>query len=326
MTASASVLSLDVLRRQLAAVVEVERPTAPGLATGLPLLDQLLPGSGLPRGRLTEVVGRRSSGRTTLLRQIVATTRRQGGWVAWVDASRTLAPQDWATRDEGGHGAGGDAPLWVVRPPSAARAAWCADVLLRSGAFSLVVLDGAPMLSRATAVRLTRLARDANAAFVVLGGERGSGRGHGNERGNGRGSERGGTMLGGAVRLRVERRYGQQPEAPVVRSLRVHEEPLHPSTSPEPRSPWDPHPPGADRMQITIEKGGSHQSVEVGCEVGVARRLCAHPEVPDRRGVATTGGRASPIGRGGGAKSRTAVVPPRASAGARHRRAGGQRG
>jgi hypothetical protein len=47
--------------------------------------------------------------------------------------------------------------------------AWCADVLLRSGAFALVVLDGAPMLARGVAVRLTRLAREADAAFLVLG-------------------------------------------------------------------------------------------------------------------------------------------------------------
>ena len=64
-----------------------------------------------------------------------------GEWVAYIDASRTLAPRDWAQL--------GDGTLWVVRPPEAVKAAWCADVLLRSAAFSLVVLDSAPPISRA---------------------------------------------------------------------------------------------------------------------------------------------------------------------------------
>ncbi|MHB1225629.1 MAG: P-loop NTPase family protein [Gemmatimonadaceae bacterium] len=321
MTATAATaLSLDTLRRRLAAVVDGERPTAPGLATGIPALDLLLPGNGLPRGRLTEVLGTRSSGRTTILRQMVATTRRRGGWVAWVDAGRTLAPQDWATAgpamargsggpagmDDGCGGGRGSAPLWVVRPPSAARAAWCADVLLRSGAFALVVLDGAPVLSHATAVRLTRLARDADAALVVLGGERDG--------------ERGGTRLGGAVRLRVERRQVRQhPEAPAgVRALRIRDHsPAPPPSRSTVRFTGDPRPPGASRMHVTIEKGGSRQSVEVSCDVGVARRLCAHPEVPDRRGVAAAGGGAGTVGRGGGAAGGAAVAPSRASPGAR---------
>ena len=52
--------------------------------------------------------------------------------MAYIDASRTLAPRDWVGSDE--------RTLWIIRPPEAARAAWCADVLLRSGSFALVVL------------------------------------------------------------------------------------------------------------------------------------------------------------------------------------------
>ena len=63
------------------------------------------------------------------------------GWVAYVDAQRTLDPRDWAHL--------GDAEgVWMIRPRDATRAAWCADVLLRSGAFALVVLDGAPALTQ----------------------------------------------------------------------------------------------------------------------------------------------------------------------------------
>lgn len=210
------------------------------MPTGIEALDRALASAGLPRGRLSEVVG--ASGKLTLLRQVVDAAVARGEWVAYIDASRTLAPRDWA------HLA--DVPgVWIVRPPEPARAAWCADVLLRSAAFSLVVLDSAPPVSRAVAVRLTGLARESNAAFVIVGAS-------------------GATRLGGAVRLRVHRRR--------------------------------------QRLTIAVEKGGSIRTnmnrlqhvVEVRCANGVARRLCTHSEVPDRRGAARgTSGRFGKAGR-----------------------------
>ncbi|MEP6992401.1 MAG: ATPase domain-containing protein [bacterium] len=157
-------------------------PATPALPTGIALLDAALLGGGLPRGRLTEIVGSTGSGKTTLVRAIVEATVASSGWVAYIDAQRTLDARDWVHL--------GDAEgMWMIRPHDVARAAWSADILLRSGAFALVVLDGAPTLSKGAAVRLTRLAREANAAFVVMGDRAG-----------------GGTQLGGAVRLIVERR------------------------------------------------------------------------------------------------------------------------
>jgi hypothetical protein len=240
--------TLDSLRALLPAPL----PVAPGLPTGLDALDAALASAGLPRGRLTEVVG--TTGKLTLLRQVVDATVARGEWVAYIDASRTLAPRDWA-----GFGANN---LWIVRPPRGAQAAWCADVLLRSAAFALVVLDSAPAISRAITVRLTGLARESNAAFVVVGD-------------GGGGVPASPTMLGGAVRLRVSRRR--------------------------------------QRLRIAIEKGGGGQAgvgrisrlqqvVEVRCANGVARRLCTHPEVPDRRGAA----RAS---AGNGKPGRRAATP-----------------
>jgi hypothetical protein len=172
--------TLDSLRALLPAPL----PVAPGLPTGLDALDAALASDGLPRGRLTEVVG--TTGKLTLLRQVVDTAVTRGEWVAYIDASRTLAPRDWAhlANVEG---------VWIVRPPAPVTAAWCADVLLRSAAFSLVVLDSAPPISRAIAVRLTGLARESNAAFVVVGD-------------GGGGTPASPTKLGGAVRLRVSRR------------------------------------------------------------------------------------------------------------------------
>jgi hypothetical protein len=220
-------------------------PTAPGLPTGIEALDRALASQGLPRGRLTEVIG--ATGKLTLLRHVVGAAIERGEWVAYIDASRTLAPRDWAALDT--------TRLWIVRPPEPGKAAWCADVLLRSAAFSLVVLDSAPPISRAIAVRLTGLARESNAAFITVGAS-------------------GTTRLGGAVRLRVQRRR--------------------------------------QRLRIAIEKGcavpGEGKSsrlqnvVEVRCaNGGVARRLCAYPEVPDRRGAA----RASAGRRGKGQRAAT---------------------
>ena len=297
-----STAALMELRRQLAEVVEGGRTGAPGVPTGLPSLDDALPGGGPPRGRLTEVVGRLGSGRTTLLRQLVSRTVAGGGWVAYVDAGRTLAPRDWAPLAEGWGRAGAgeeELRLWVVRPTDPGRASWCADVLLRSGAFELVVLDGAPPLRRSVAVRLTRLARDADAALVVAGD---------GERGGAGGAAGGGTMLAGAVKLSVRRageggdglRDGSRDGSAGgqrVQGWRRGRVAKRPATWPV-RGGSEAA--GSERrVVIAVEKGGLHRTVEVGCAIGVARRLCTHPEVPDRRPVGRGGERGARGGRGG---------------------------
>ena len=238
MTASARVLaspqlpaSIRELKLQLGAIEESVRPDRAPLPTGIAELDALLVNRGIPRGRLTEITGAKGSGRTSMLRTLVAAAATGGRWVAYIDAARTLAPRDWA------HVGSERAPLWIIRPTTSARATWCADLLLRSGAFALVVMDGAPPLARVLAVRLTRLARDVGAAFVVTG-------------------EHGGDATGSSVRIRLAAR--------------------------------DPARAANDERwtTITLEKGGKRRTLEVSYGRAVARRLCAHPEVPDRRGVA----------------------------------------
>ena len=216
--------SVRELKLQLGAIEELVRPDRAPLPTGIAELDAMLVGRGIPRGRLTEITGASGSGRTSMLRTLVAAVATGGRWVAYIDATRTLAPRDWA------HVGSERAPLWIIRPTTSARATWCADLLLRSGAFALVVMDGAPQLSRVLAVRLTRLARDVGAAFVVTG-------------------EHGGDATGSSVRIRLD-----------TRSNRT--------------------------TTITLEKGGKRRTLEVSYGRAVARRLCTHPEVPDRRGVA----------------------------------------
>ncbi|MEP6781813.1 MAG: hypothetical protein ABJC26_18075, partial [Gemmatimonadaceae bacterium] len=140
---------LATLRAEVATIVAGGRGAGPAWPIGVPELDIAL-GGGVPRGRVTEVVGTLGAGKTSLVRQLVARVLAEGGWVAWIDATRTLAPQELAGLGE---------RLVVVRPRDHTRGAWCADLLLRSGVFALVVMDGAPVLSRVVGVRLSQLAR-----------------------------------------------------------------------------------------------------------------------------------------------------------------------
>ena len=240
------------LRKRLDAITEAPQGEVRAIATGIAALDGALARGGIPCGRLTALVGARGGGKTTLLRQVVDAAIARGLWVAYVDAARTLAPRDWARTARAGDGTA----LWMVRPARAARGAWCAELLLRSGAFALVVLDGAPPLADAVAVRLARLARESGVALVVAAED-----------------DRAAAALGGALRLRVARR--------------------------------------ARRVEVTVEKGGRRTTVEVwhGRSGAVADRVRAHPEVPDRRGVARP--RAAGDGERGAA-ARAAAVAARA--------------
>jgi recombination protein RecA len=297
---SAPAIAVDALseiQKRIALITSAE-PADPSsaLGTGIAELDAALSRRGIPRGRLTEVTGARGSGKATLLRRMAMEAISCGLGVAYVDASRTLAPRDWTSvADEAG-----DA-FWVVRPKQASRGAWCADVLLRSGAFALVVLDGAPPLTRSIAVRLTRLAHDAAAALVVVGSD------HSQP-----------SMISGALRLHVSRARNPRrtrsgdAERSEKRVARRADACAGTSPAASPATPDTirreivsagadpPTPPGVMTrwMTITVEKGGrgQRQTVEVEHAVSVAHRLCAHPEVPDRRGAARTGGRGSEEG------------------------------
>ena len=130
-----------------------------GLAFGIPALDAALP-SGVPRGQITALDAPLGSGGTTLLLALAATTLAADEGVAIVDAERSLAPQAAAHLAALG-------PFWVIRPRSDENAWWCADVLLRPGAFGLVIVDRSPAPPRRVAVRLQRLAHDKDTALVV---------------------------------------------------------------------------------------------------------------------------------------------------------------
>lgn len=136
-------------------------PVAP---TGLTPLDDLLPHGGLPRGRIVEWTGPPSSGKTAVLRASFGRLRRQGESVALIDATGGLYAPDWVELVPG------SGEFWIVRPNTTSEATWCADLILRSGAFGAVALRSAPEgLGHSAAVRLQRLAEEAASIFVTVG-------------------------------------------------------------------------------------------------------------------------------------------------------------
>ncbi len=168
---SAAVLRLE---REIENIETRPRRIGPVVPTGISVLDGLLPGGGLPRGQVIEWAGPRSSGKTAVLRAALERLRTAGECVAFIDTSRTLFAPDWIELvDREGW-------FWVVRPRTEVEAAWCADLLLRSGAFGAVALHAFPdigpersreglSLRKSTTVRLQRLAEEAGTVFVTVG-------------------------------------------------------------------------------------------------------------------------------------------------------------
>jgi recombination protein RecA len=153
--------AIATLRARLHELAPIARPSGPAWSTGIVALDAALNG-GITQSGITELIGARTAGRTTVARRLAAQVLQAGRWVACIDATRTLAPQDWA---------GLGSRLVVIRPHDGTTATWCADRLLRSGVFALVVLDGVSVLPRPVSVRLAQLARDRAAALLVLGAD-----------------------------------------------------------------------------------------------------------------------------------------------------------
>ncbi|HEY5719881.1 MAG TPA: recombinase RecA [Gammaproteobacteria bacterium] len=111
------------------------------VSTGSLGLDIALGVGGLPYGRVVEIYGPESSGKTTLTLQVVAEVQRQGGTAAFIDAEHALDP-GYAEKI----GVNVD-DLLVSQPDTGEQALEIADMLVRSGAVNLVVVDSVAALT-----------------------------------------------------------------------------------------------------------------------------------------------------------------------------------
>src|SRR5437899_11725253 len=112
----------------------------PAIPTGALSLDIALGGRGLPRGRIVEIFGPESSGKTTVALHAVANAQRQGGVAAYIDAEHALDP-GWAKR------IGVDLEnLLVSQPSSAEEALRIAEMLVKSNAVDIIVIDSVAAL------------------------------------------------------------------------------------------------------------------------------------------------------------------------------------
>ena len=138
-----------------------ETPAAT-LPTGVSALDAWL--GGLPAGRVTEMIGPASAGKTTLSFSALRLALQAPGrrrLAALVDLTRTVAPREAWTRS-----------LLVVRPRRLEIGLRALDVLLDSASFSLIVLHLPPSLRAlpdAVRVRAARLCREGGTALVACG-------------------------------------------------------------------------------------------------------------------------------------------------------------
>jgi recombination protein RecA len=111
------------------------------IPTGSIALDVALGIGGLPRGRVIEIYGPESSGKTTVALHAIANAQASGGICAFIDAEHALDP-DYAAK----LGVDTDA-LLVSQPDNGEQALEIADMLVRSGALSLIVIDSVAALT-----------------------------------------------------------------------------------------------------------------------------------------------------------------------------------
>ena len=116
------------------------RPPVEVIPTGSVALDAALGIGGLPRGRIIEIYGPESSGKTTLALHAVANAQRNGGIAAFIDAEHAMDPE-YAKK----LGVDTDA-LLVSQPDTGEQALEITDMLIRSGALDVVVIDSVAAL------------------------------------------------------------------------------------------------------------------------------------------------------------------------------------
>ena len=116
-------------------------PDVEVISTGSLGLDIALGVGGVPKGRIVEIYGPESSGKTTMALHVVAQSQKQGGTAAFVDAEHALDPQY-----AGKLGVNVD-ELLVSQPDTGEQALEITDMLVRSGAVDVVVVDSVAALT-----------------------------------------------------------------------------------------------------------------------------------------------------------------------------------
>ncbi|MFP4458334.1 MAG: recombinase RecA [Candidatus Zixiibacteriota bacterium] len=112
----------------------------PTISTGCISLDTVLGIGGIPRGRITEIFGPESSGKTTLALHCIAEAQKTGGFAAFIDAEHALDPK-YARQ------IGVDTDnLWVAQPDYGEQALDIAEQLVRSMAVDIIVIDSVAAL------------------------------------------------------------------------------------------------------------------------------------------------------------------------------------
>jgi len=116
------------------------RADVPALPTGSLALDMALGIGGIPRGRVVEIYGPESSGKTTLTLSVIAQTQRAGGVTAFIDAEHafdpTYAKKLGVNLDD----------LLISQPDTGEQALEITDMLIRSNAVDMVVIDSVAAL------------------------------------------------------------------------------------------------------------------------------------------------------------------------------------
>jgi recombination protein RecA len=120
---------------------DTERVAIPSISTGSLGLDIALGIGGLPRGRICEIYGPESSGKTTLTLQVIAECQKLGGIAAFIDAEHALDPS-YAEK----LGVQVD-DLIMSQPDTGEQALEVAEMLVRSGAVEILVIDSVAALT-----------------------------------------------------------------------------------------------------------------------------------------------------------------------------------
>jgi hypothetical protein len=151
---SAQVTTLrELLERRFPGSVPLTQHVSGGIPTGIVELDRVLPGGGLPRGRL--IVWRPGGGATAVLRAACRAAVERGERAAWVDGRGMMSGPFW----------GGETALF--RPRGRQQALECAEELARCGGVGLVVVTGARS-EEAERVRLSRAVREGGGVLAML--------------------------------------------------------------------------------------------------------------------------------------------------------------